>query len=764
MNKVQKIIVSESQALNCELRVLITTTNDNQEYLNLIKLSKRFEYQFKVENHFKIQIEIKIWTATIVSTSFIFASTTNIMIALHHSRIDNKWSTLELKSTLDLWFMLKKTNHERIQEYCFKDSLIIVQVNAVKSDTTFKIQLAAIKKLNFAHINKKKLIHNFKWRNILIDQDLRTKKEINIFKDDDIKAKLNAWDISFNEEQMKTLQYCCTLLNNFNLIKDVFELSKMFMNVVITLLLISIDQKVKVLSLFNHAADAFIIKLHKQLEAFCQKRLDIMNQHCVRCHTFSTKHKVLAYENLKHTTQKSHLDQMHWTEITLLLNMIYDFMTHHLIEKSRILPHEIHDHRYQVHNVSMLTLLIRLCEFNKRQSSSFENSNDQSISVKIIKNDDFKIDVFKIDDFKTIALENDDSSKNNNFKISNFSDDDLKNDDFKKNNFKKNNFKFNDLKNDDFKNDDLKKNNFKFSDLKSDDFKNDDFKSDDFKSDNLKNDNLKKNNFKKNNFKISDVKNDDFKINDVKNDDFKNDDFKSDDLKKNNFKISNLKNDDLKSDDLKNDDFKKNNFKISDVKSDDFKNDDAKNDDFKSDDAKNDDFKSDDAKNDDFKIKKLNTIKFKNNDLKSNEFNSSDKIDLKNDFEKIEDDHDTTTFRLIWVKDKAKNKMKQKFLSHCTQLKLNKQLNEIDHQAYIWNFTQFWIRVKIKEQLNSQDRAWMSLYEQKLHKNILKTNVCMMICMTTISDDLLIQEFKVNHVILQKIIRLQNVEIFVDMT
>ncbi len=75
----------------------------------------------------------------------------------------------ELKSTLDLWFMLKKINHKRIQEYCFKDSSIIIQVNAVKSDTKFKIQLTIIKKLNFTHINEKKLIHNLKWRDILID-------------------------------------------------------------------------------------------------------------------------------------------------------------------------------------------------------------------------------------------------------------------------------------------------------------------------------------------------------------------------------------------------------------------------------------------------------------------------------------------------------------------------------------------------------------------------------------------------------------------
>jgi len=40
--------------------------------------------------------------------------------------------------------------------------LIIIQVNAMRLDTTFKIQLTAIKKLNFAHINEKKLIHNLK--------------------------------------------------------------------------------------------------------------------------------------------------------------------------------------------------------------------------------------------------------------------------------------------------------------------------------------------------------------------------------------------------------------------------------------------------------------------------------------------------------------------------------------------------------------------------------------------------------------------------
>jgi len=76
---------------------------------------------------------------------------------------------------------------------------------------------------------------------------------------------------------MKTLQYCYILLNNFNLIKDVFKLNKMFMKIVIMLLLININQKVKVLNLFNCAADVFIIKLHKQFEVLSQKRFNIIN-------------------------------------------------------------------------------------------------------------------------------------------------------------------------------------------------------------------------------------------------------------------------------------------------------------------------------------------------------------------------------------------------------------------------------------------------------------------------------------------------------
>lgn len=57
----------------------------------------------------------------------------------------------------------------------------------------------------------------------------------------------------------------------------------------------------------------------------------------------------------------------------------------------------------------------------------------------------------------------------------------------------------------------------------------------------------------------------------------------------------------------------------------------------------------------------------------------------------------------------------------------------------------------------------MSLHERELRKDILETDVCVVVCTTTISGDPLIQGFKADHVILQEAARLQSAEVFVGM-
>ncbi len=62
---------------------------------------------------------------------------------------------------------------------------------------------------------------------------------------------------------MSIMQYLQNLSNDFDLIKKLFENEKKLMNVVITMLLLKLSKKVKVLSLFNNTADTFILKLNE---------------------------------------------------------------------------------------------------------------------------------------------------------------------------------------------------------------------------------------------------------------------------------------------------------------------------------------------------------------------------------------------------------------------------------------------------------------------------------------------------------------------
>ncbi len=65
---------------------------------------------------------------------------------------------------------------------------------------------------------------------------------------------------------MLIMQYLQNLFNDFDLIKKFFEIEKTLMNVVITMLLLKLSKKVKMLSSFNNTADTFILKLNKQLQ------------------------------------------------------------------------------------------------------------------------------------------------------------------------------------------------------------------------------------------------------------------------------------------------------------------------------------------------------------------------------------------------------------------------------------------------------------------------------------------------------------------
>jgi len=93
---------------------------------------------------------------------------------------------------------------------------------------------------------------------------------------------------------MLIMQYFQNLLNNFDLIKKLFEIEKTLMNVIITMLLLKLSKKVKVLNSFNNTADTFILKLNEQLQRLKNKDIILINKKIVRFHLQFTERQIVA--------------------------------------------------------------------------------------------------------------------------------------------------------------------------------------------------------------------------------------------------------------------------------------------------------------------------------------------------------------------------------------------------------------------------------------------------------------------------------------
>ncbi len=61
------------------------------------------------------------------------------------------------------------------------------------------------------------------------------------------------------------------------------------MNVVIIMLLLKLNKKVKVLSSFNNITDTFVLKLNEQLQRLRNKDINLTNKKIVRFHSQFTE-------------------------------------------------------------------------------------------------------------------------------------------------------------------------------------------------------------------------------------------------------------------------------------------------------------------------------------------------------------------------------------------------------------------------------------------------------------------------------------------
>jgi hypothetical protein len=96
---------------------------------------------------------------------------------------------------------------------------------------------------------------------------------------------------------MLIMQYFQNLSNDFDFIKKFFEIEKILMNVIITMLLLKLSKKVKMLSSFNNTANTFILKLNEQLQQLENKDIILMNKKIIYFYLQFTEHQIVAQNN-----------------------------------------------------------------------------------------------------------------------------------------------------------------------------------------------------------------------------------------------------------------------------------------------------------------------------------------------------------------------------------------------------------------------------------------------------------------------------------
>lgn len=144
------------------------------------------------------------------------------------------------------------------------------------------------KPLKSAHVRDKGYVHNGRWMRILLSQDIRIYHTVDIFSGLDVDAKLLEWGIDFDEDKRRALEHFRGLPNSFGVVKGPFGAGKIYLDVVISMLLLSLDKKILAVSSANNAADSFIRKLDDELERLQRRQITVVKKAVVRIHSPGT--------------------------------------------------------------------------------------------------------------------------------------------------------------------------------------------------------------------------------------------------------------------------------------------------------------------------------------------------------------------------------------------------------------------------------------------------------------------------------------------
>ncbi len=241
-----------------------------------------------------MQINDDKWTAIILVKSFIFFNMTDVSVALHHFLIKTDWSLIKLKLMFNLHEHKRQSDDKQVLQYCFFDASNVISIHSIMFDKLNRIKIATIRILNSAHIDERNYEYNDRFRDIILSQNLCIKFTSILFKNLNFSTTLAEWNIELNKSQMLIMQYFQNLFNDFDLIKKLFEIKKILMNVIITMLLLKLSKKVKVLNSFNNTADTFILKLNEQLQRLKNKDIILIDTKIVRFYLQFTERQIVT--------------------------------------------------------------------------------------------------------------------------------------------------------------------------------------------------------------------------------------------------------------------------------------------------------------------------------------------------------------------------------------------------------------------------------------------------------------------------------------
>jgi len=112
---------------------------------------------------------------------------------------------------------------------------------------------------------------------------------------------------------------------------------------------------------------------------------------------------------------------------------------------------------------------------------------------------------------------------------------------------------------------------------------------------------------------------------------------------------------------------------------------------------------------------------------------------------------------------KRDHEFKRHMLQRIINIKLNKMNNETERDAVIKTFCSYFQRIEMRKTLDMKDQEFFQRIEIELSVNILEHDVSAVVCMLINFDTTMLKKFKEDYTVVQKVIRVENVKIFIIM-